>query len=85
MTVFGWSRSYVIGPSHFVRFWSFSSFCQKELRALFEQTISKGPHNENAASIRRICKRSNQPKIAKKKSDHVIFDFMKKKAVTCIA
>ena len=27
------------------------------------QTISKEPHNENAASIRRICKRSNQPKI----------------------
>ena len=24
------------------------------------QTTSKGPHNENAASIRRICKRSNQ-------------------------
>ena len=30
---------------------------------LRKQTISKGPHNENAASIRRICKRSNQPKI----------------------
>ena len=35
----------------------------KDQRRGIRWTIKQGTANENAASIRRICKRSNQPKI----------------------